>query len=274
MPNAEIPSAQSNPDLIVAEKAYPSPYYIGFNVTRPTFSTPEVRKAIAQAIDRDQIVATALGGYSAPATTYYPPAIAWASNPEPDAATPAMDIDAANAALDAAGFPLNGDTRFSLDFLHFNASPQYVDVSTVLREQLSAIGIDVNLVSLEIGAWAERLEAGDFDLALIGGFQGPDPANLCARIGEGGGVNFWGYVNPEIETLLDEGDQAIGQDARAPYYYEIQRILATDVPIIPLADYIAYIPYGANVSGVNFDPNDPLSLQQGLNRYTLARRAE
>ena len=274
MPNAEIPSAQENPDLKVAEKLYPSPYYLGYNTTRPTFSTPEVRRALAMAIDRDQIVSTALGGYSEPATTYYPTAIAWAANTEPDAATPPFDIEAAAAALDAAGFPVAGDSRFALDLLLFNSSPQYSDVATVLVQQLAAIDVTVNLNAVEIGAYGDLLDTGDFDMALIGGFQGPDPGNLRARIGEGGGVNFWGYANPEIEALLDEGEQETVQDVRRESYFEIQRILAQDVPIIPLASYVEYTPYGANVSGVWFDNSDPAAALVGLNRFTLTRRAE
>jgi peptide/nickel transport system substrate-binding protein len=272
MPNAEIENAQSNPDLIVAVKDFPSPLYAGFNLTREQWQNSDVRKAIAMAIDRDQIVETAFGGYSSPATTYYPPAIAWASNP--DAKVQPFDVEGANALLDAAGFPLDGDTRFGLQLVHFNASPQYVDTAIVMAQQLAKIGIDVELVSLEIGAWSDRMQAGDFDLGLIGGFQGPDPANLRIRYGVGGGVNYWGYDNPDFEALLDQGDQAVGEEARAGFYFDAQAILATDIPTIPLANYTAYTPYSTKVSGVAFDPNDPAGLEQGLNRYTLTRRAE
>jgi peptide/nickel transport system substrate-binding protein len=272
MPVNEVANAQENPDLRVAVKDFPSPLYVGFNLSREPFSNPDVRKAIAMAIDRDQIVATAFGGYSSPATTYYPPAIAWASNP--DATVQPYDPNGANALLDAAGFPLSGDSRFPLQLVHFNASPQYVDTATVLQQQLSAIGIDVELVSLEIGAWADRLRAGDYDMGLIGGFQGPDPANLRVRYGVDGGVNYWGYDNPEFDALLDQGDQAVGEEARAGYYFQAQAILATDIPTIPLATFTAYTPYTTLLSGVAFDPEDPESLRQGLNRYTLTRRAE
>lgn len=274
MPNAEIANAQGNPDLKVAEKLYPSPYYLGYNNAKPTLSTPEVRRALAMAIDRDQIIATALGGYSSPATTYYPTAIAWAANTEPDAATPPFDVEGAAAALDAAGFPVNGDSRFSLTLLVFTASQQYVDVATVLAQQFAAVDVDVELNAVEIGAYGELIEAGDFDMALIGGFQGPDPGNLRARIGTGGGINYWAYSNPEIDTLLDEGEQLTVQAERAEKYYEIQRLMAADVPYVPLATYIEYTPYGANVTGMWFDNNDPAARSVGLNRFTLARRAE
>ncbi len=272
IPNAEIVNAQDNPDLIVAVKDFPSPLYTGFNLARETFQNADVRRAIAMAINREQIVDTAFGGYSSPATTYYPPAIAWASNP--DATVQPFDVEGANALLDAAGFPLDGETRFALQFVHFNASPQYVDTGIVIQQQLAAIGIDVELVSLEIGAWGDRMDAGDFDMGLIGGFQGPDPANMRIRHGTGGGVNYWGYSNPDFDALLDQGDQAIGEEARAQFYYDAQAMLATDIPTIPLANYTAYTPYSTMVSGVAFDPNDPAALEQGLNRYTLTRREE
>ncbi|HEV2528312.1 MAG TPA: ABC transporter substrate-binding protein [Thermomicrobiales bacterium] len=272
IPVNEIANAESNPDLIVAAKQFPSPLYIGFNFAREPWTNLDVRKAIAMAIDRQQIVDTAFGGYSSPATTYYPPAIAWASNP--DATVQPYDPAAAAALLDGAGFPLNGDSRFPLVLVHFNDSPEFTDTATVIQAQLAEIGIDVELVALEFGAWAERMSSGDFDMGLLGGFQGPDPANMRGRYAVPGGVNYWGWSNAEFLQLLEEGDIAVGEEARAPFYFDAQMIMATEIPTIPLTTYTGYTPYSTRVSGVSFDPNDPAGLEQGLNRFTLTRLAE
>ena len=49
------------------------------------------------------------------------------------------------------------------------------------------------------------MASGDFDLGMLGGFQGPDPANLAIRWGTEGNLNYWGFANAEFDDLLVAG---------------------------------------------------------------------
>lgn len=268
-PLAQVPTLQKTPGLKVDLVKFPSVYYIGFNMKKDPTSKVEVRKAIAQAIDRKQILQTALSGVGEEAVTFYTSAIAWAADTNPDAAPPAFDKDAAAKALDAAGYPVKGGSRFKLDFVYFTASPQYGDIATVLKQQLKAIDIDVNLVALEIGAYTNRMKAGDFDIGLIDGFQGPDPNNLRIRVGTGGSVNYWNYSDPKIDSLLDQGDKATDKKARAEAYFAIQKTLAQVLPIVPLANASIPYPYSDKVSGLYWNEKG----KEGLNRFTIVKRS-
>lgn len=270
-PISEVPNLEQTEGITVAGKKFPSVYYLGFNMEREITAKLEVRKAMAQAVDRDQIVQTALGGYGGAATSFYTSAISWATNTDPEAQAPAFDLEAAKAALDAAGYPVKDGSRFKQTLVYFTATPEYGDISTVLKEQFGALDIEIELVALEIGAYGDRTTAGDFDISLIDGFQGPDPANLRIRAGTGGAVNRWRYSNPEVDSLLDQGDTAPTQDERATIYKQIQLILSQDLPYVPLADVVVNYPYTDKVSGVWFDNNDPAAAQQGLNRFTLTK---
>ncbi len=250
-PLTEIPNIEATDGVKVEALSIPSYYYFGFNVTGQYTSDPAVRKAISQALDREQIVKTALGGYGDVATTYYPPQIAWAANTDADAAVPSYDPEAAKAVLDEK-FPVNGDFRFKLVIPYFTASPEYGDICTVAKEQLKAVNIDVELVALEIGAWSERMSSGDFDMGMLAGLQGPDPDNLKIRIGTGGSVNFWNYSNPEVDTLLSEGGTTNDQAARAEKYWAVQKIMATDVVTAPISTLALFYPYAAKLTGLPF----------------------
>ncbi len=105
-PRSQIATLEQTDGIAVATLPIPSFYYVQMNVNREYTSNLEVRRAISLAINRQQIVDVALGGYSAVATTFYPTEIPWAANTDPDAAVPQYDPEAAKAALDAAGFPL------------------------------------------------------------------------------------------------------------------------------------------------------------------------
>ncbi len=272
VPNAQVPTFETNPEFKITGKVYPSPFYIGFRLDHPPLDNLDVRRAIAMAIDRDQIVATALGGYGTAETRFYPSVIEWASNPE--AVTPEFDVEGANVLLDEAGLPLDGDSRFSLQLLYFTGWQEAADTATVLREQLAAIGVDLELVLLEFAAWTDRVTAGDFDIALQGGFQGPDPANLALRWGTDNTLNRWGYSNPEFDDLLVQGDSAPTQEERVPFYFQAQELLAEDLPSIPLALQTFFAAFPSRLTGMWLDADDPASSQVGMNRFTLAKLAE
>lgn len=269
LPNAQVAALEANPEFKVAPQDFPSPFYFGFNTAQAPLDNVDVRRAIGMAIDRDQIVATALSGYGTPENRYYPSVVEWASNP--DATAPAFDVEGANALLDEAGFPLEGDSRFDLELLLFTGWQEAADTATVIKEQLAAIGVNAELVLLEGAAWDERMLAGEFGMGLLGGFQGPDPANLVARWGTGGGLNFWGYSNPEFDELLAQGDAGTSEEERAEIYFEAQAILAEDIPGIPVALQTFYNAFTSRMSGVWLDGDDPASALVGMNRYTLTK---
>lgn len=272
IPSAQVPTLEGNADFVLAPKMYPSPLYFGFNTARAPFDNLDVRKAIGMAIDRDQIVATALAGYGEPQYGYYPTVIQWASNP--DSTSPAYDVEGANALLDSAGFPLDGDSRFSLKYYIFTGWQELSDTATVIKEQLAAIGVSMEIVILEFAAWDEQLRSGDFDMGSVGGFQGPDPANLAVRWGSEGSFNFWGFANEEFDNLLIEGDSAPTAEERAPFYFEAQQLLADNVPGVLLALQSYYTAWTNRLSGFWLDANDPASSMVGMNRLTLTKLAE
>jgi peptide/nickel transport system substrate-binding protein len=271
VPNAQVVSFEGNAEYRIAPKIYPSPLYFGFNLNHEPLGNVDVRRAIGMAIDRDQIVATALSGYGSPENRYYPSVIEWASNP--DATAPAFDIDGANALLDTAGFPLDGDSRFPLTLYLFTGWQELADTATVLKEQLAAIGVSVELVLLEIASWQDQVTAGESDLGMLGGFQGPDPANLAIRWGTGTELNMWGYSNPAFDELLVEGDSAATQEERAEKYFAAQAILAEDIPGILLALQTSYAGFTSRLTGVWLDPDDPAANLVGMNSFSLAKLA-
>lgn len=269
LPNAQVPNFESNPEFKVTSKIYPSPLYFGFNTLKAPFDNVDVRRAVGMAIDRDQIVATALGGYGTPENRYYPSVIEWASNP--DATCPAYDVDGANKLLDEAGLAMDGDTRAEVKLLHFTGWQEAADTATVIKEQLAAIGFKVELVLLEFAAWETELAAGNFDMGLLGGFQGPDPSNLKIRYGTDTGLNHWGYSNPEFDQLLVEGDALGTVEERQPIYFLAQEMLAEDVPAIVLALQTYFTAFTSRMSGVWLDADDEASSKVGMNRFTLTK---
>ncbi|HOI35361.1 MAG TPA: hypothetical protein PLU98_08970, partial [Mesotoga infera] len=134
----------------------------------------------------------------------------------------------------------NDGWRFALDLLYFQGA-DWTDMAAVIKENLEKVGIKVNLGEYEIATWIEKvLNAHNYDIALLNGFQGPDPANLTMRVATGGSLNIMGYSNEVVDWNLKEAAKISDIELRKPYYYAAQAQLAADAPFVPLAE-VSYI---------------------------------
>jgi ABC-type transport system substrate-binding protein len=148
------------------------PFYIPlvFNVRHPILKNVEVRRALAEAINRDEIVAQAMGGHARVAVDPVWP-FHWAYNQA--ARTYTFNPNAARVRLDAAGFPMRPATagsmasRFSIRCVFWN-DPQWERIALLLQRQLADVGVDLVL------AEADELKlrtlvggGGDFDTYLF-----------------------------------------------------------------------------------------------------------
>lgn len=205
------------------------------NLTRAPLSDPRVRRAMAHAIDKDFLVAKVLFGMGAPATGPVSRLLAWAYNPNVE--TYGKDVALAERLLDEAGQPLGADgVRFHLKFVHAST---YAKVAEVVRDQLRAVGIAVELQQMEFNAAVEAVYVRkDFDLAYASFENGPDPdigvkrTVVSSNIGPFPFSNGAGYRNPRIDELFAAAASELDKQKRAAAYFEAQDILARDVPYL------------------------------------------
>lgn len=210
--------------------------FLLWNTRRPALADPRVRRALSLAIDRGRIADDLFGGFATPAASYLPP-ILWNHHPElaPDPFRP----DSAGTLLAAAGWQdrdgdgvrERGDERLSLEIIFRGGDPLAESVAAVLRQNLAAVGVAVSLRGLEHATGLDFMRQGRFD-AYWGEFQANihgDPSALI-RSGAGGPINFGGYANATVDSLLDEA-LAISDHSRArPVWYALQEELARDQP--------------------------------------------
>lgn len=242
-PISQVATLQQTDGIEVIIQPIPSFYYIAMNCIEGPTADVDVRRGISQSINRQQIVDLALGGYPDVATTFYPPSIPWAANTAPEAEVPQYDPTAAAASFDTGGYPVKDGTRFKLEFPYFTDVAEYTDIATIIAQNLKDVNVDVDLVALEFNTWNDRFTSADFGITLLGGLWGPDPNGLVLRVGTNGGINPFGYSNPEVDDLLAKAASTNDQDERAQYYFQVQEILAQDVPVAPLATVVLFYPH-------------------------------
>jgi peptide/nickel transport system substrate-binding protein len=147
------------------------PFYIPlvFNVRHPILKRVEVRRALAEAINREEIVEQAMGGHARVADDPVWP-FHWAYNAA--ARKYGYNPNAARLRLDAAALtmrppPASGGMarRFSIRCLFWN-DPQYERIALLLQRQLADVGVDLVLEASDDLQLQTRAGKGDFDTYL------------------------------------------------------------------------------------------------------------
>ena len=229
-------------DFVEAESrietfSFPRPYYfpVLFNIAHPVLGKRPVRQAINEAIDRQDVVKTALNNRGKAADGPIWPDH-WAYNPA--GRTYSYNPDAARVRLDAAGFPLrpaSGNSmprRFGFECLFWAEDPQIERVALVVQKQLFDIGIDVHMVPMTLMSIRQRMAAGDFDAVLVPMASGRSLDWVYAfwRSPKDGmaGVARSGYT--AADATLDRLRSARSDEETRMAVADLQRIMHDDPP--------------------------------------------
>ena len=243
------PQAESPTPLRVVALPTSARFYMPLNLRRAPFDDRRVRRAIAAAIDRLEILSEALGGVGAPAVGWYTPDVEWAYNAA--ARVPNFDPAYARRELDAAGLRQKGRERLRARMV-VPDTPPFRDMAQLIARQLADVGVTVAIERVPVTQWATRvLVQHDFDMALMSGSQGPDPDALRRRfLADADSGAHIGYADDEFRQAVDRGARAVDIADRVAAYYRAQEILARDVPFIPLAENVKVIAHNRRVSGL------------------------
>ncbi len=158
--------------------ADPCARQLEINTTKAPWDDPNMRKAIANIVDRSQIVNIAYEGTTTASETMF--AQYGSMQPFIDAVKDAgfglpaqADVDAAKALIEGAGYTMGDDGYYAKDGapltvdIHVNsASTEYTKTIDVLVEQLNQAGIQAKAVPVENGVfWGEVLPFGEYEMS-------------------------------------------------------------------------------------------------------------
>lgn len=239
---------KDNPQVTLTPKGYEgigALNWLAFNTARKPFSDPQVRKAIAHAIDKNFIAKALMGGFAQPADG---PIVAASPFATTDVVKYPVDLKQAAAMLDAAGYkpgPNGERLRLTIDYTP-GADDQQKTVAEYVRAQLKKIGVTAEVrASADFSAWAKRIASQDFDLTMDVVFNWGDPVigvhrtYLSTNIKPIVWTNTQSYNNPKVDELLGTAGSLLDATQRKAYYATFQKIVTDDLPI----HFINQIPY-------------------------------
>ncbi|ETT51875.1 MULTISPECIES: ABC transporter substrate-binding protein [unclassified Paenibacillus] len=230
-----------------------------FNTLDKHFSDVHVRRALALALDRDGLTKALTFGYAQTATSLLPTTIPYNANDKIKALS--FDPAAAKAELAKSAFP----DGFSTKLLVASGNSTRAQEAQIIQAAGQAIGIKIEIESVELATFRERFFAYDFAAMLNSGQADSPEANSILAFQtdpEGFSKSYWThYTNEKVTKLLYEGQKTADGEGRATIYTELLQTLADEVPYIPL--YYPDILIGArsSVDGLVVLPNGSVRLE-------------
>lgn len=219
---------QDNPDFTILDSPTRGLVFLGFNTGREPFSTVEMRRAVAQAIDKQVILDIAAPGMGVIVNQPIAPSI-FGHVTELEAEALPYDVETAKAAVEEAGYSGQEIKILTSNF------PTYQNMATVVQAQLQAIGLNASIEVLDFAGLAQTANAGEYDIVLTRyDWNDPDLLRIYLSAESIGRANRYFYNNPELDALTTQGRATFDADARLNIYTEAQRLLMQDVPWIPL----------------------------------------
>ncbi|MFC3127741.1 ABC transporter substrate-binding protein [Pseudoroseomonas globiformis] len=207
--------------------------YLIFNGSKPPFDDARIRKAVAYAIRRDEVVKAAFFGRGSPlghlpiaeSSPFFNPELkdGWTYNP-----------DLAKKLMAEAGHP-NG---FACNMLSTAQYGMHKDSAEVVQQHLAAIGIQV---TLNLPDWATRIAIGNrgqYDLAMMGTAADSNDPDGLANILDGSlataYIRSYGLKTPRISELFAAGRAEFDEARRRAIYRELEQVAIEEAPIVGL----------------------------------------
>lgn len=223
-----IPSVRGRDDYV--NLATLEARYVGFHQAAPPLDDVRVRRALVQAVDRDE-VARVLGGGERPLASFLPPGM---FGHAPDIGL-AFDPDAARAELAAAGYP-GGDGFPELELLYRSGDDWRLQAENLQEQWRRQLGIPIRVVVHDQAAFFRRIADDPPPMHLarwIADF--PDPENFMSLFTSGSGNNHLAFSDPDYDALVDRAATTREPEARRAAYDRTQRLLVEDhVAIAPV----------------------------------------
>ncbi|MCB5359167.1 ABC transporter substrate-binding protein [Vibrio sp. 14N.309.X.WAT.E.F5] len=214
-------------------------YYYIFNTKKAPFDDVRVRKAISYAIDRN-IVSDAILAQGQKPAYFLTPEITAGFNPELPAygkmSQKERNEEAARL-LEEAGYGKDNPLNFNL---LYNTSENHKKIAVALGSMWKkTLGLKVTLENQEWKTYLSSKDSGDFEVARAGWCGDYNEASsfltLMKSNNTTGGVH---YDSAEYDQLIDKALNSTSAEEREALYLEAEALMAKDMPIAPIYQYV------------------------------------
>jgi peptide/nickel transport system substrate-binding protein len=252
----DLPVIQRDPALRLLTGPGLNVAYLAFNCDKIT--DVNLRRAIASAINKADLVNAVYRGASTVAKNPLPPFLPGHNDQIPISATPP-------ATFTPPARPLRLEVMANpRPYL-----PNPLRAAEMIKADCAKAGIPIEIVPNEWGSHLSRTSHGDHELALLGWvgdiadsdnflyvLLDPDTATL------GSALNICFWKNADYHRLMLAARAELDPVKRAAIYRQAQQIIADEVPMVPLAHAQNLAAYRSQVTGLRFEINGDIFFRE------------
>lgn len=247
-PQAQIESYRRISGLTTEFAPWNAQVIVIFNARKPALHDPNVRRAIAYALDKASMISKISHGVGEPAYNSLPPTAIGYERLEPYAYDPKR----------AAELLHGRNISFTLATIAGGATLE--SLALAMQSELHDVGVDMSIKTYPyntIFAIDGPIYRGTYDAALYSTTLNWDP-NVLDYLGCNewypNGENVFGYCNPKLDELEQAGLATIDPSKRAAIYRKASRIIWNDLPYFPLYQYRRTIVRNSDLKNYTVNP--------------------
>ncbi|WJD48642.1 ABC transporter substrate-binding protein SapA [Enterobacter sp. PGRG2] len=252
---SQLTSLRDDPRLRLTLRPGMNIAYLAFNTDKPPLNNPQVRHALALAINNQRLMQSIYYGTAETAASILPRA-SWAYDNE--AKITEYNPDEARARLKALGLEnMTLELWVPTSSQAWNPSP--LKTAELIQADMAQVGVTVKIVPVEGRFQEARLMDMNHDLTLSGwstDSNDPDsffrPLLSCAAIESQ--TNFAHWCHREFDNVLQKALRSQQLASRIEAYDEAQTILARELPVLPLASSLRLQAYRYDMKGLVLSP--------------------
>jgi peptide/nickel transport system substrate-binding protein len=235
--------------------------HLTLNFKNEFLAQPQVRLALAKALDRDDIVRRTVAQFD-PKASRLDGRIWLTGQPEYEAHPgeyAQRDLAGAQQLLEQAGFTKGADgiyakggKRLSLRISTTAGNALREQQETLIQAQAKEAGIEIKIVNAPAEKlFGEWLPQGNFDIANFAWVGTVWPiASTKSTFETGGGQNYGKYSNPQVDQLLRQAVGELDRTKSVELSNQADEILSRDIHSIPLYQKPTFFAYRNTYGGV------------------------
>jgi len=230
--------------------------YLAFNFQNAVIQDEQVRRAIAQAINRQRIIKTIYHNTATVANNIIPN-ISWASSVNtPDFA---YDFNPSEAKKVLQDKQLHLNMWVLNEEQVYNPAP--LKTAELIKEDLNNVGVNVTIRSVTRTFLIDQLnkKSENYDMILTGWLAGnldPDsfmrPILSCNSASEMTNLSNW--CDEDFDQLMDKALDSPNLWERAHVYNQAQELILSKLPIVPLANMKRVLVVNSRVRHIEMNP--------------------
>lgn len=214
------------------------------------FNNVKVRQAVNYAIDKDEIIQTVVGGNGTRLDSFLSPIMSTYYNNDLKN-TYHTDLEKSKELLKEAGL----ENGFQMTITVPSNYKTHVDTAQVIKNQLSKVGINVDIQLVEWAQWLDGVyKKADYQATIIGHSGKLDPNDFLNRFDSRYERNYFKFSDPEYDKLIDEAASYTNESERAKVYLKCQQVLVDQAAAVYIQDPDAIYATSKKVEGMKLYP--------------------